>query len=596
MRAAGRWLWVLGLALLLLCAAAPRGLAATHLVVARGPFDWYDRASGGAIRIMLRVTSTDPVAGAPRRYRWAYEVTNFNYSPAGGNAMGGFMVFATSNLTDRTFVTGQPAGWLNNVANAADPAIQFDGDARVLEWERPGAGALAPGGQLTFAFETAPREVVRSDGAAHTWGTGAPEFLITGELDVPGSLLASERVPLIYLPGFGASELVYDDGSGTSPLPNAFPNHLLKRFFRLLNGGSLRTPDPRILQFTQDGEPRVVASSLSVRSGGILRIPKPGQDAQRDLLDKLHADGWNVRALSYDFRHSVRRNAALLEQYLDTNYPGQRVDIVAHSMGGLVAKQYLHSRPYDHRVRNLIMVGTPHLGAPKALAVLRYGDKLAIDVMDTELIAKADPCFVRRAMHNWPGAYNLLPSRMYFATGTGEGYLEELRGADLNGDGASSRIDDFDETIQILKTSLERNRSCKLNAGPPPRDDPPPYETLAPALLDAECVDFHDTLDVWERPPDCRVYMIAGKNKSTLQRLQESKSGGPKMVRDLQGDGTVPLRSALAVGTHGTYLADLAKLKDDHLSMLADPQVIGQIEGLLLTGPGLYGADITVAP
>ncbi len=47
-----------------------------------------------------------------------------------------------------------------------------------------------------------------------------------------------------------------------------------------------------------------------------------------------------------------------------THWP--KVDIVAHSMGGLVARQYIESDEYDNDVDQLIAIGTPHLGAPEA--------------------------------------------------------------------------------------------------------------------------------------------------------------------------------------------------------------------------------------
>jgi pimeloyl-ACP methyl ester carboxylesterase len=49
------------------------------------------------------------------------------------------------------------------------------------------------------------------------------------------------------------------------------------------------------------------------------------------------------------------------------------VDIVAHSMGGLVTRYFMERQPLFAKVRLLVTVGTPHLGSPLADALIRYG-------------------------------------------------------------------------------------------------------------------------------------------------------------------------------------------------------------------------------
>lgn len=51
-----------------------------------------------------------------------------------------------------------------------------------------------------------------------------------------------------------------------------------------------------------------------------------------------------------------------------------KVDLVAHSMGGLVARQYIQSDAYDDDVDQLIFLGTPHLGAPKSYLMWEGGE------------------------------------------------------------------------------------------------------------------------------------------------------------------------------------------------------------------------------
>src|SRR5271165_2390638 len=50
---------------------------------------------------------------------------------------------------------------------------------------------------------------------------------------------------------------------------------------------------------------------------------------------------WNVRPFFYDWRRDVRFAAADLNTMLTTQFPNQPVHLVAHSMGGLVARTFI---------------------------------------------------------------------------------------------------------------------------------------------------------------------------------------------------------------------------------------------------------------
>ncbi|MGH9280794.1 MAG: peptidoglycan DD-metalloendopeptidase family protein [Acidimicrobiales bacterium] len=78
------------------------------------------------------------------------------------------------------------------------------------------------------------------------------------------------------------------------------------------------------------------------------------------------------RETTNDLRVSADRFLALLEQ-VHRDHPGEAIDIIAHSQGGLVARRAL-AYGYDPldpkypRVANLITLGTPHTGADLATA------------------------------------------------------------------------------------------------------------------------------------------------------------------------------------------------------------------------------------
>jgi len=73
----------------------------------------------------------------------------------------------------------------------------------------------------------------------------------------------------------------------------------------------------------------------------------------------------------------VRRSARRVERALDRlaqATPFGRVDVVGHSLGGLVATYWLKRIDQGRRIRRVVTLGTPHRGTPfAALGVLLFG-------------------------------------------------------------------------------------------------------------------------------------------------------------------------------------------------------------------------------
>ncbi|TSC87084.1 MAG: PGAP1 family protein [Parcubacteria group bacterium Gr01-1014_8] len=100
-----------------------------------------------------------------------------------------------------------------------------------------------------------------------------------------------------------------------------------------------------------------------------------------DLIATLDANGYtpgvDLFPFPYNWRKSNVETAILLKAKID-EVKGicncDKVDLVAHSMGGLVARQYIQSDAYEQDVDQLIFLGTPHLGAPKAYLMWEGGE------------------------------------------------------------------------------------------------------------------------------------------------------------------------------------------------------------------------------
>lgn len=77
-------------------------------------------------------------------------------------------------------------------------------------------------------------------------------------------------------------------------------------------------------------------------------------------------DKKNLFTFSYDWRKPLSALAERLNTYIETNIsPGEKVNIVGHSMGGLVARAYAQTYG-GSRINKIVTVGTPNMGAVSA--------------------------------------------------------------------------------------------------------------------------------------------------------------------------------------------------------------------------------------
>lgn len=100
-----------------------------------------------------------------------------------------------------------------------------------------------------------------------------------------------------------------------------------------------------------------------------------------NLLESLringYVDGKTLFTFPYDWRNSNVDSGALLKEKIDEVKLAcscNTVDIVAHSMGGLVARVYAQSSGYEQDIDHLIFLGTPHKGAPKDYLAWEAGE------------------------------------------------------------------------------------------------------------------------------------------------------------------------------------------------------------------------------
>lgn len=218
---------------------------------------------------------------------------------------------------------------------------------------------------------------------------------------------------------------------------------------------------------------------------------------------------------AYDWRRDNFDSAEALAARLDRlDAEGvNRIVLVGHSMGGLVARLLMESGKYDGRtwfdkIGLFMALATPHLGAPLALArIFGLDSMLGISGPDFARLA-ANPAF--------PSGYQLIPA-------PGEFPVWNLESPDV------APLDVYNES-----TAIQLGLDTKLVA-------------RAKAM--------HDVLGSGRCPPHVRYFYFAGSGHRTVTRVNVAARPNRPVDHSRSvvtytpdaGDGTVPMYSALPV-------------------------------------------------
>lgn len=109
-------------------------------------------------------------------------------------------------------------------------------------------------------------------------------------------------------------------------------------------------------------------------TGAWVSMPKYG-DVYQNLIDEIAHRGFTPIPYYYDWRRNIPDHATGLSSFIASNtQPAEKIDIVGHSMGGLVARGYVDYEGSLGNVDKLITVGTPHRGSALAYPALSGGE------------------------------------------------------------------------------------------------------------------------------------------------------------------------------------------------------------------------------
>ncbi len=272
-------------------------------------------------------------------------------------------------------------------------------------------------------------------------------------------------------------------------------------------------------------------SGRSLRAVGVLLF------SYARLKLQLQIGGRDVRFHSYDWRLGLDELGAQLAARITAEE--QPVILVAHSMGGLVARMALRQLP-KRWVRKLIMLGTPNHGSFASVQALR-GTYPFVRKM-SRLDRRHSPEYLTaKVFTTFPGLYHMLPTS---------------------------------------------RRPKGLNLFEPrhwPADGPTPS-----GLLLQQAATVRANL----APPDSRMLQILGVNQETVIGVRRTAAGFEySMARS--GDGTVPLALARLPRLKSYFVEEMhGNLANNHLVIRAVVDLVcrGRTRHLLQRAPTRRGS------
>jgi Alpha/beta hydrolase family len=237
---------------------------------------------------------------------------------------------------------------------------------------------------------------------------------------------------------------------------------------------------------------------------------------------RLQIDGCDAGFHSYDWRLGLDElGAGLAARIRKEDRP---VILVAHSMGGLVARMAARNLP-KRLVRRLIMLGTPNQGSFAPVQALRgtYPFVRRISTLDRSHSAEY---LSEKVFHTFPGLYHMLP------------LAQRVKGLDL------------------------------FNPGDWPADGPAPNPLLLRQVAGVRA---------GLAAVDSRMVHIVGVNQETVIGLRRTAAGF-EYAMDRNGDGTVPL-SLARVPKLKCYFVD-----ESHADLANNARVIQAVIDIVHSG------------
>jgi len=317
-------------------------------------------------------------------------------------------------------------------------------------------------------------------------------------------------------------------------------------------------------------------------------------------------DHYTCFQFDYDWRRDIVESAKRLDLFIKTRarYVQMEIekrfgikmarvkfDLVAHSMGGLVARYYLRYGAADlpedgslpeltwagaEYVEHLVIIGTPNAGSVAILQSLIHGFS----------INSLFPRYSAAVLNTMPSMYELLPRARHLPLLREDGQpVEDLYDPELWKKQQWGLADpEQDHILKLLLPEVE-SREQRLEIA---------LDHQAKALRHAR--QFAAALDVPAKPPDSlKLFLIAGDAEETKMTAQIVPEAGIKIIQTGPGDGSVLRSSALMDERTSNHLnrrlispirwSQVHFIFSDHLGLTKDPAFTDNVLYFLLESP-----------
>ena len=285
-----------------------------------------------------------------------------------------------------------------------------------------------------------------------------------------------EREPLIFIPGIMGSNIKGDWNGRTVPY--------------WININPIATYDlPSVYNLTLDVNSPYYTEGLYASDVVRTALEKP---VYEPLLNALEANGYKPYDISrhvppnqgcdlsqknneparnpslfvfpYDWRQDNNQIADRLKEYVQCVqqfYPaGTKINIVAHSMGGLVARRYVlqaQTRNEPHGLGKVVTLASPYLGAPESVYKIYTGGSWEFPFSFVVI----SPSTIKFLSPHLPSMHQLFPSHTYHQLYGG--IIRES--GDVNGNGIPDENYSFPQIISKLDSDFPSTTPGTVGAG-----------------------------------------------------------------------------------------------------------------------------------
>ena len=322
-----------------------------------------------------------------------------------------------------------------------------------------------------------------------------------------------KKDPVILIPGLMGSKLFTDEECTECIWPPELLKEKTVKNNLLNNNKKLYVKDPYINQKFLSKKEREYGA----------------QNCLDDLVDYLCADPINrdIYVFSYDWRKSNDESAEELKKFID-GLNVDKVDIVAHSMGGLVVSRYFKLYENDNKIDKIITCGTPYEGAPHLYEVIELGNITENVLIDSAL--KNLFGFSKEIKTSFQGIAELIPSQEYCKT-------LPMQKATNNGETENVNPMNEDEYRELVDYIFGKNIA---------------FHTFS-FIKSIKDSSTYNCLSNYEKS-----YFVIGNNIDTVESVTYRQYNVPGLEEPLNqlcgstvsnlGDGTVPYHSATMRG------------------------------------------------